>query len=196
MTRIGWYGLGSMGLAMATNLQKHLATKNAMNLIYSNRTMARGDPLKTLGATPETSFAKLVGQCGIIFTMVSNDSVLQQLITSAIGSGHSLRDKIFVDCSTVHPETVGLTVSKLKEQQASFLAAPVFGGNPIAVDGKLVFAIAGPKKASEVVKPLIQDVMGRKVINCGEDATKSSLLKIAGYELPSTPTFYVLEEEC
>ncbi|KAB8250430.1 NAD binding domain of 6-phosphogluconate dehydrogenase-domain-containing protein [Aspergillus flavus] len=180
MTRIGWYGLGSMGLAMATNLQKHLATKNAMNLIYSNRTMARGDPLKTLGATPETSFAKLVGQCGIIFTMVSNDSVLQQLITSAIGSGHSLRDKIFVDCSTVHPETVGLTVSKLKEQQASFLAAPVFGGNPIAVDGKLVFAIAGPKKASEVVKPLIQDVMGRKVINCGEDATKSSLLKIAG----------------
>ncbi|KAF7625406.1 6-phosphogluconate dehydrogenase family protein [Aspergillus flavus] len=180
MTRIGWYGLGSMGLAMATNLQKHLATKNAMNLIYSNRTMARGDPLKTLGATPETSFAKLVGQCGIIFTMVSNDSVLQQLITSAIGSGHSLRDKIFVDCSTVHPETVGLTVSKLKEQQASFLAAPVFGGNPIAVDGKLVFAIAGPKKASEVVKPLIQDVMGRKVIDCGEDATKSSLLKIAG----------------
>ncbi|OGM48580.1 NAD binding domain of 6-phosphogluconate dehydrogenase [Aspergillus bombycis] len=196
MTRIGWYGLGSMGLAMATNLQRHLATKNAMNLIYSNRTMARGDPLKTLGATPETSFAKLVAQCGIIFTMVrttkiiafhkantkkvSNDAVLQQLITSAIGSGHSLRDKIFVDCSTVHPETVGLTVSKLREQQASFLAAPVFGGNPIAVDGKLVFAIAGPKKASEVVKPLIQGVMGRKVIDCGEDATKSSLLKIAG----------------
>ncbi|KAE8380502.1 hypothetical protein BDV26DRAFT_130640 [Aspergillus bertholletiae] len=180
MTRIGWYGLGSMGLAMAKNLQKHLATKNAMNLIYSNRTMARGDALKSLGATPETSFAKLVGQCGIIFTMVSNDAVLQQLIASAIGSGHSLRDKIFVDCSTVHPETVGLTVSKLREQQASFLAAPVFGGNPIAADGKLVFAIAGPKKASEVVKPLIQDVMGRKVIDCGEDATKSSLLKIAG----------------
>ncbi|KAE8352722.1 NAD binding domain of 6-phosphogluconate dehydrogenase-domain-containing protein [Aspergillus coremiiformis] len=180
MPRIGWYGLGSMGLAMATNLQKHLATKNALNLIYSNRTMARGDPLKALGATPENNFSKLVGQCGIIFTMVSNDSVLQQLISSAIGSGHSLRDKIFVDCSTVHPETVGLTVAKLKEQQASFLAAPVFGGNPIAVDGKLVFAIAGPKKASEVVKPLIQNVMGRRVIDCGEDATKSSLLKIAG----------------
>lgn len=97
-----------------------------------------------------------------------------------------------MDCSTVHPETVGLTVSKLREQQASFLAAPVFGGNPIAVDGKLVFAIAGPKKASEVVKPLIQDVMGRKVIDCGEDATKSSLLKIAGYELPSIPPYFFI----
>lgn len=71
--------------------------------------------------------------------------------------------------------------AQLKEQQASFVAAPVFGGNPIAVDGKLVFAIGGPKSATEVVKPLIQDVMGRRVIDCGEEATKSSLLKIAGY---------------
>ena len=60
------------------------------------------------------------------------------------------------------------------------MAAPVFGGHPIAVDGKLVFALGGPKQATEAVKPLIQDVMGRKVIDCGEDAARSSLLKIAG----------------
>ncbi|GFF26398.1 hypothetical protein IFM58399_01402 [Aspergillus lentulus] len=180
MSRIGWYGLGSMGLAMATNLQRHLAAKQALNLVYSNRTMARGDTLRSLGAVPEPSFQNLVAQCGIIFTMVSNDTVLSQLITTALESGHPLKDKIFVDCSTVHPQTVGLTVSKLKEKQASFLSAPVFGGNPIAVDGKLVFAIGGPRSAAEAVKPLIQDVMGRKIIDCGEDATKSSLLKIAG----------------
>ncbi|KAG2415204.1 hypothetical protein HFD88_006395 [Aspergillus terreus] len=183
MSRIGWYGLGSMGLAMATNLQKHLASRSGsalQNLIYSNRTMARGDALKQLGATPESSFQNLVAQCGIIFTMVSNDKVLTSLIDAALASGHALHDKIFVDCSTVHPTTVGLTVARLQAQNASFLAAPVFGGNPIAVDGKLVFAIAGPKKASDAVKPLIQGVMGRKVIDCGEDATKSSLLKIAG----------------
>ncbi|KAL4915934.1 NAD(P)-binding protein [Aspergillus aurantiobrunneus] len=182
MSRIGWYGLGSMGLAMATNLQKHLANKSTTlsSLLYSNRTMSRGGPLKALGATPETNFPKLVGQCGIIFTMVSNDAVLQNLVSSITESNQSLKDKIFVDCSTVHPETVGLTVAKLKEKQADFLAAPVFGGNPIAIDGKLVFAIAGPKRASDIVKPLIQDVMGRKVIECGEDAKKSSMLKIAG----------------
>ncbi|KAH1412845.1 hypothetical protein KXX51_005881 [Aspergillus fumigatus] len=149
MSRIGWYGLGSMGLAMATNLQRHLATKGALNLVYSNRTMARGDTLKRLGAVPEPSFPNLVAQCGIIFTMISNDTVLSNLITTAVESGHSLKDKIFVDCSTVHPQTVGLTVSKLKEKQASFLAAPVFGGNPIAVDGKLVFAIGGPRTVGE-----------------------------------------------
>ncbi|CAI7631198.1 unnamed protein product [Penicillium viridicatum] len=180
MPQIGWYGLGSMGLAMASNLQRHVAAKKATSLIYSNRTMSRGSPLRALGAIPEHSFEKLVSQCGIIFTMVSNDSVLQSLLSTAMGSSQSLKDKIFVDCSTVHPETVRSAVSELKSKGASYVAAPVFGGNPIAVDGKLVFAIGGHKNATETVKPLIQDVMGRRVIDCGEDATKSSLLKIAG----------------
>ncbi|KAL2869301.1 uncharacterized protein BJX67DRAFT_379323 [Aspergillus lucknowensis] len=85
-----------------------------------------------------------------------------------------------LDCSTVNPETVGSTVAKLKEKQADFLAAPAFGRNPIAVDDKLVFVITGPKRAPDVVKPLNQGVMGRKVIECGEDARKPGLLKIAG----------------
>ncbi|KAJ5727949.1 hypothetical protein N7493_005769 [Penicillium malachiteum] len=180
MTQIGWYGLGSMGLAMASNLQRHLASNKALSLLYSNRTMSRGAPLQALGGTPEASFDKLVSRCGVIFTMVANDSVLQKLISSAIESGHPLKGKIFVDCSTVHPETVSSVVAQLQAPGASFVSAPVFGGNPIAVDGKLVFAIGGPRSATEIVKPLIQDVMGRKVIECGDDATKSSLLKIAG----------------
>ncbi|KAJ5161642.1 hypothetical protein N7492_007034 [Penicillium capsulatum] len=180
MTQIGWYGLGSMGLAMANNLQRHLAAKKALSLLYSNRTMSRGSPLQARGGTPEPDFKNVVSRSAIIFTMVSNDSVLQSLLGSVIGSGHSLKDKIFVDCSTVHPQTVSAAATQLKDAKASFVAAPVFGGNPIAVDGKLVFAIGGPGHATQVVKPLIQDVMGRRVIDCGEDATKASLLKIAG----------------
>ncbi|OQD82123.1 hypothetical protein PENANT_c023G07692 [Penicillium antarcticum] len=180
MPQIGWYGLGSMGLAMASNLQRHLATNKALSLLYSNRTMSRGAPLQSLGGVPENNFSKLVSNCGIIFTMVSNDSVLQSLLFQATSSGNSLKGKIFVDCSTVHPETVSKAVTELKAKNASYVAAPVFGGNPIAVDGKLVFAIGGPQHATEAVKPLIQDVMGRRVIECGEDATKASLLKIAG----------------
>lgn len=67
----------------------------------------------------------------------------------------------------------------------------MFGGNPIAVDGKLVFAIGGPRDAVGRVKPLIQDVMGRRVIDCGEDATKAALLKIAGYVHPLLFFFFL-----
>lgn len=59
-----------MGLAMANNLQRHLAAKKALSLLYSNRTMSRGGPLQALGGVPEPNFNKLVSRCGIIFTMV------------------------------------------------------------------------------------------------------------------------------
>lgn len=73
------------------------------------------------------------------------------------------------------------SVARLAEKEATFVSAPVFGGKPIAEDGKLVFALGGPSKATGAVRPLIQDVMGRKVIECGEEARRAALLKIAGY---------------
>ncbi|EKV06154.1 6-phosphogluconate dehydrogenase family protein [Penicillium digitatum] len=148
---------------MATNLQRHLAAKKTLGLIYSNRTMSRGAALQALGAIPEPNFEKLVSQYGIIFTMVSNDTVLQRLLSTVVGSSQSLKDKVFVDCSTVHPETRRSSAGPQLPWMAS-----------------LSLPLVVPKSATEAVKPLIQDVMGRRVIDCGEDATKSSLLKIAG----------------
>lgn len=60
-----------MGLAMAKNLQRHLAAQNALSLLYSNRTMSRGSPLQALGGTPEPDFKNVVSRSSIIFTMVS-----------------------------------------------------------------------------------------------------------------------------
>lgn len=65
------YGLGSMGLGMATNLQKHISKTTSENMIYCNRSMNKGEPLKELGAKPEADFAKLVQQSDVIFTMVN-----------------------------------------------------------------------------------------------------------------------------
>lgn len=59
-----------MGLAMAKNLQRHLAAKKAPNLLYSNRTMSRGSPLQALGGIPEPDFKNVVSRSSIIFTMV------------------------------------------------------------------------------------------------------------------------------
>lgn len=61
-----------MGLAMASNLQRHLSTQKALSLLYSNRTISRGHALQALGGVPESNFQKLVSRCGIIFTMVNH----------------------------------------------------------------------------------------------------------------------------
>lgn len=169
---------------MASNLQRHLVSKQAPRLLYANRTLSRGQVLQQLGAESQPSFRELVKRSNVIFTMVSNDAVLKSLITDVVDNSEtsSLSSKIFVDCSTVHPQTIGSVTDQLSARSAEFLCAPVFGGQPVAAAGKLVFALAGSTSEirQEVIKPLIQDVMGRKVIDCGDDAARSSLLKIAG----------------
>ena len=64
-----------MGKPMAENLQKYLA-KNDQKLIFNNRTMASGDDLKSLGATPAESFGELVKKSDVVFTMVYSPDLL------------------------------------------------------------------------------------------------------------------------
>lgn len=59
-----------MGIGMALNLQKHLASQGMPPLRYSNRTMSRGEPLKEAGAIPEEAFEDIISKSNIIFTMV------------------------------------------------------------------------------------------------------------------------------
>jgi 3-hydroxyisobutyrate dehydrogenase-like beta-hydroxyacid dehydrogenase len=72
--RFGWIGLGSMGLAMSINLQKHLTEKSLPALRYWNRTISRGDPLKQIGGVPCESPETLVQGCDIIFISVRRHS--------------------------------------------------------------------------------------------------------------------------
>lgn len=91
-----------------------------------------------------------------------------------------LENKIFVDTSTVHPDTSKSVSARLSQKGASFVASPVFGASQMATAGKLIFAMAGPSAVIETLRPVIVDVMGKSIIECGEDVSRSSLLKITG----------------
>lgn len=111
--------------------------------------------------------------------------MLDALVTKALESGTSLEGKVWVDTSTVHPETCAKCSERLGEKGATFIASPVFGASPMATAGKLIFSMSGPAATVESLRPFIVDVMGRSIINMGEDVRKSSMLKIAGYVFPS-----------
>lgn len=59
-----------MGLPMSLNLQKYLQKESLSPLRYSNRTMSKGESLKTAGAIPENGFQDIIKKSDIIFTMV------------------------------------------------------------------------------------------------------------------------------
>jgi 3-hydroxyisobutyrate dehydrogenase-like beta-hydroxyacid dehydrogenase len=60
----------------------------------------------------------------------------------------------------------------------------------MAQSGKLIFVTPGPQNAREKIAPYLTGVMGRSVIDHGEDQTMSSLLKIIGSV--SSPAAYSL----
>ncbi|ROV97667.1 hypothetical protein VSDG_04565 [Cytospora chrysosperma] len=178
--RLGWIGLGSMGLGMATNLQKHLSATGAPGLHYHNRTMSRGDPLEQAGGVPCSSIGDLVARCDIIFMSLSDDSALtstlDRLVGDDAGEGEGEGDRnglagtIVVDTSTVHPSSTANARERLAAR----------GASPVAAQGRLLFVVAGPGAAVEAVGPFLVGVMGRGVIRLGEDVVQSSMLKTAG----------------
>ncbi|KAH6685985.1 6-phosphogluconate dehydrogenase family protein [Plectosphaerella plurivora] len=177
---VGWFGLGSMGIGMAFNVQKHLQYQRLPPLHYSNRTLSRGEPLQAAGAIQEGTFEDVLRVADIVFTMISDDAVLNDLLEKALASGLLLQGKIWIDTSTVHPDTTALCSARLSEVGAAFIASPVFGASPVAAEGKLIFAMAGPQEAVDTVRPLIDGVMAKSILYLGEDVRKGSLLKITG----------------
>ncbi|KAH8755981.1 hypothetical protein F5883DRAFT_569725 [Diaporthe sp. PMI_573] len=183
--RLAWIGLGSMGLAMANNLQRHLSKLGAPSLNYHNRTMSRGQTLQGLGGVPCENVADLVSRSDVVFLSLSDDSALAATLDAIIGAGAGagaadLSGKVVVDTSTVHPRSSGEAQARLRARGAEFVAAPVFGASPVAAEGRLLFVLAGPEDAVRVVSPFLVGVMGRGVIRLGEEVKEASLLKTAG----------------
>ncbi|RTE79231.1 hypothetical protein BHE90_006286 [Fusarium euwallaceae] len=180
--RIGWIGLGSMGLPMATNLQKHLASLGAPNLHYFNRNISRGDSLKGLGGQPSPTARDLVASSDIVFMSLSDDSALESTLDAIIDptSANQLAGKVVADTSTVHPDSSAKAQARLAEKGAKFIASPVFGASPVAAQGKLLWIVAGPDDAVQAISPYLEGVMGRGVIRVGEDVRQSSMMKTAG----------------
>ncbi|KAJ5027406.1 hypothetical protein PSV08DRAFT_223267 [Bipolaris maydis] len=175
---VGWIGLGSMGLAMATNIQKHIQQHpdDYPPLKYWNRTPSRGKPLEGLGATACPTIADLVQICNVIFISVSDDTALTTLTTSIQSSG-PLSQKIIIDTTTVHPSTTTSISTSLAQKNAWYISAPVFGATPVAIAGNLLIAVAGPPQAITRVMPLLKGVLARRVLHVGDEASQAMLLK-------------------
>ena len=171
-----------MGLAMATNLQRHLSQTGSPSLTYHNRTMSRAEPLQELGASPSPTISHLLANADIIFLSLSDDAALASTLDSltATDAAPHLPRKIIVDTSTVHPSSSAEAHERLAANGAKFIAAPVFGASPVAAKGQLLWVLAGPDDAIQAITPFLVGVMARGVIRLGEDVTKSSLLKTAG----------------
>jgi 3-hydroxyisobutyrate dehydrogenase-like beta-hydroxyacid dehydrogenase len=101
-------------------------------------------------------------------------------VIAGIVSTNLAKGKIVVDTSTISPGTSAEMTQELERAGAAYVAAPAFGATPVAVEGRLLFAIAGPSDAVSAVKPVIEACLARSVIVVGEDPAQATLLKTTG----------------
>ena len=82
-------------------------------LLVHNRTAAKAKPLINQGAEWADTPAKIGQQCSIAFSCVFSDTALTEVFTSYL-SGKPQKGSIYVDCSTVYPDTIRELVAKAK----------------------------------------------------------------------------------
>ncbi len=162
MTRIGFIGVGTMGLPMAKNLLNKGFAVTAFDANPEAVTAA-----VAAGMTAAASAAECVATADIVITMLPSSPNVESGYT---GDGGVLaaarRGTLCVDMSTIAPAVSRRVAAAGKERGVRFIDAPVSGGVPRATDGTLAIMVGGETADVQEALPALQ-AMGANVIHVG-----------------------------
>jgi 2-hydroxy-3-oxopropionate reductase len=147
--KIGFIGLGLMGLPMAKNI-----LKKKFPLTIWNRSTNNFKKIKKLGAKICEDLIDLPDKCDVIIMMLVNDGVCKKV--SDVLKKKLKKGQILVDMSSTKQSTAIRIEKKIRETKAHFLDAPVSGGTVGANSGKLAIMAGGEKKIFNKVKNLFR----------------------------------------
>lgn len=167
---IGFIGLGIMGSGMAGNL-----LNSGHELVVYNRTKQKAEGLLKNGAKWADSAREAAAQSKILFTMLANPEVVEEVALGKEGFLDSLSEgSLWVDCSTVNPSFSKRMAEEAEKRHIRFLDAPVSGTRGPAEKGELIFLVGGKQEDLNEVRPLL-DVMGKQVLYQGEPGKGASI---------------------
>ncbi len=161
---VGWIGLGNMGSLMA----KNLADAN-FNIKVWNRTLQKA---KDSGLPYTNTLEGLVLEQDIIITMLSDAEAVEEIYNRILEL--KIEDKIFIDMTTVKPDTAKRLAEKLLKKGAHFLEAPVLGSVPLAEKGMLTILVSGDENIFKELQGLFS-VLGKEIFYLGDYGIASSL---------------------
>ncbi|MEO1436505.1 MAG: NAD(P)-dependent oxidoreductase [Bacteroidota bacterium] len=167
--KVSFIGLGIMGSRMAANL-----LKGGIDLTVYNRSDAPIKLLQEQGAKVGNSYTHAVSNADVVFTMLSNPEVVQEIAAAILPA--MKKGALWVDCSTVDPQSSLASAAKAKTLEIRFLDAPVTGTKPHAANAQLSFFVGGNVKDLTEVRPLL-DLMGQKTLHLG-DTGKGAAFKM------------------
>ena len=158
--KIGFIGLGRMGLPMSYNL-----LRAGYDLTVHNRSQEKVRQIADAGATAATSTAEVMERCDVALACLPDVETCEQVVLEE-ALPKARPGQIIVDHSTVGAATSKACAAAAEERGAMFLDAPISGGTERATDGTLTIMVGGPAEAYQRVAPALE-VMGAVVRHVG-----------------------------
>lgn len=172
--KVGFIGLGNMGMPMARNV-----LKAGHELKVYNRTVSRAETLRAEGAQVAASPAEAATGVEAVITMLSDDRALEDVVFAGNLLGALPQGAIHLSMSTVGaPTSRKLAETHAKHHQV-YVAAPVFGRPDAAAAAKLFIVAAGPNEAVRKCEPLLSAI-GQNTFVAGEDPVRANVVKLSG----------------
>lgn len=146
-SRIGFLGLGKMGLPMARHLQGHDPCVIAYDPVDGRNAMARAAGLATADCA-----AALVAECRTIVSSLPHDAALDA--TAQVLAQHALPGTVYIDTSTVSIEASARVSVLLEAAGIIYLRCTVSGNSHMAEAAQLTVMVSGDRAAYDAAGKL------------------------------------------
>ena len=165
--RVGYIGLGIMGLAMTGNL-----LKAGFPVHVWNRTSAKMREAEEAGGVPVDDPASMRSVTDVVLVCVTDERALREVLIESPRAFLKGRGGagVVVDMSTVSPSTEGEVSEILGKEGITYIDAPVTGGDVGARNGTLTIMAGGEESAFHRVLPVFQAI-GRNIAHTGPIGT-------------------------
>lgn len=161
-TRVGFIGLGNMGMPMASNL-----VKSGVTLIAFDSLPERTRPLVDLGAHAAADLAAVVDASDIVVTMLPDTPHVESIVSGPDGIlSRGRKGLLHLDMSTIAPSGSKRFAALLEERGMHFIDAAVGRSAIHAERGESLFMVGAHDDTLRRVRPLL-DAMGDTIIHCG-----------------------------
>jgi 3-hydroxyisobutyrate dehydrogenase len=193
MAKIGFIGLGNMGLPMALNLVK------AAHAVAGNDVSPKGvAALTAAGGTAAKTLAD-AAQSEIVITMLPAGRQVREVYLGANGIlSKAKAGTLFIDSSTIDVESARAVAAEAEKRGMLMIDAPVSGGVGGAQGASLTFMVGGPAAAFEKAKPILEK-MGKTIVHAGGagagQAAKICNNMILGISMIAVSEAFVLAEK-
>lgn len=181
MTKVGFIGLGAMGLPMASNLQR-----KGFAVTVHDLDPVKMDHVAELGARSAASVAEASRGQDIVVTVLPATPQVEAVVLGADGVLDNVDPgALIMDLSTIDAKGTDRVAAACAEKNISFVDSPIGRLAMHAERGESLFMVGATDADFARVEPVLK-AMGTDIFRCGKPGMGSRMKLINNFMLLST----------